>query len=350
MAALGTRVTTTTQDKLLPKVVDIILNSNVLATRVLGKASKFTGERMKFPVKYAKNTTGTSFAGFDTFSTAATDNRVNLEFVPKFYQMTVALPLDELSANATEEKVLDLAKLELASTAQDMADDIGTIFYSTGTGNSSKDFLGLEAIVDDGTNATTYGTLSRTTYNPQLRSTVTASSGTLSLLKMSTLYNAITSGAQKPTIGLTTEAIFSYYEQLLQPQERIAKDVSLMKSGGNMGKVGTGMIGGTGFTGLFYKGFPILADEKCTSGILYFVNEDFLDWYALPMAKTTPISFRSQDIDGNDYSDVTGLGFSWSDWVKPTNSASIVGHIYLGGELISANPKRHGKLTGITGV
>ena len=346
---MGTRVTTTTQDKLLPKMVDTILNSNVFATRVLSKASKWTGERMKFPVKHSKNVTGTSFGGFDTFSTAATDNRVNLEFVPKFYQMTVALPLDELSVNATEEKVIDLAKLELSSTAQDMADDIGTLFYGDGTGNSSKDFLGLEAIVDDATNAATYGTLSRSTYTT-LKSTVTASSGTLSLAKMSTLYNAATSGSQKPTLGLTTEVIFSLYEQLLQPQERIAKNVSMMKDGGNMGKAGTGMVGGTGFTGLFFKGFPILADEKCTSGVLYFVNEDFIDWYALPMSMTSAIKYRSQDIEGNDYSDVQGLGFSWSDWIKPTNAASVVGHIYLGGELISQNPKRHAKLTGITSV
>lgn len=344
---MGTRVTTTTQSKLLPKVVDTVLNSNVLATRVLSKAAKWNGERMKFPVKHAKNTTGTSFSGFDTLATSATDNRVNLEFVPKFYQMTVALPLDELSVNATEEKVIDLAKLEMASTAQDMADDIGTIFYGDGTGNSGKDFLGLEAIVDDGTNASTYGTLSRTTYNPQLRSTVTASSGTITLAKMSSLYNAAARGSQKPTLGLTTEAIFSFYESLLQPQERIAKDVSVMKATGNMGKVGQGFVGGTGFTGLFYKGFPILADEKCTSGVLYFVNEDFLDWYALPMAMTSPVKYRSQ-IEGNDYSEVEGLGFSWSDWIKPTNSASIVGHIYLGGELISANPRMHAKLTGIT--
>lgn len=349
MSALGTRVTTTTQSKLVPKVVDTILNSNVLATRVLSKAQKWNGERMKFPVKYAKNTTGTSFAGFDTFSTAATDNRVNLEFVPKFYQMSVALPLDELSANATEEKVLDLAKLEMQSTAQDMADEIGTLFYGAGTGNGSKDFLGLEAIVDDGTNASTYGTLSRSTYTT-LKSTVTASSGTLTLAKMSSLYNAATSGSQKPTLGLVSEAIFSLYESLLQPQERIAKDVSMMKSEGNMGKVGQGMIGGTGFTGLFYKGFPILADEKATSGVMYFVNEDFLDWYALPVAMTQPAQFKSADIEGNDYSEVLGLGFSWSDWIKPTNSASVVGHVYLGGELISANPKRHAKLTGITSV
>lgn len=349
MSALGTRVTTTTQSKLVPKLVDTILNSNVLATRLLSKASKFSGERMKFPVKYAKNATGTSFAGFDTFSTASTDNRVNLEFVPKFYQMTVALPLDELSANATEEKVLDLAKIEMASTAQDMADDIGTLFYGTGTGNGSKDFLGLEAIVDDGTNASTYGSLSRTTYST-LNSTVTASSGTLSLAKMSTLYNAASSGAQTPTLGVCSEAIFALYESLLQPQERIAKTVDVMK-GRNRGlNSGAGNIGGTGFTGLFYKGFPILADEKATSGVLYFLNEDFLDWYALPMAMTEAAKFRSADIDGNDYSEVQGLGFSWSGWIKPTNSASVVGHVYLGGELISANPKRHAKLTGITSV
>ncbi len=349
MAALGNRVTTTTQSHLLPKLVDTILNSNVLATRVLGKASSFNGERMKFPVKYSKNGTGTSFAGFDTFSTAATDNRINLQFVPKFYQMTVALPLDELSANATEEQTLNLAKIELASTAQDMADDIGTLFYSDGTGNSSKDFLGLEAIVDDGTNASTYGTLARSTYTT-LKSTVTASSGTLSLAKMSTLYNAATSGSQMPTLGLCTEAIFALYEQLLQPQERVVKTVSQFSSQGNMGKAGTGLTGGTGFTGLYFKGFPILADEKSPTGILYFVNENFLDFYALPMAKTTPVKFRSQDIQGNDYSSVEGLGFSWSDWVIPTNAAAVVGHVYLGGELISANPKRHAKLTGITSV
>lgn len=348
MSALGTRVTTTTQSKLMPKVVDTILNSNVFATRVLSSAKSYVGERMKFPVKYAKNTTGTSFAGFDTFATSATDNRVNLEFVPKNYQMTCALPLDELSANATEEQVLNLAKLELSSTAQDMADDIGTIFYADGTGNGSKDFLGLEAIVDDGTSAGTYGTLSRTTY-ATLKSTVTASSGTLTLAKMSTLYSNASSGSQTPTLGLVTETIFELYEQLLQPQERIAKNVSMMKAGGR-GLNSGGYVGGTGFTGLQYKGFPVLADEKCTSGVMYFINEDFINWYALPFAMTSPIKYKSQDIEGNDYSEVMGLGFSWSDWIKPINSASIVGHIYLAGELISENPKRHAKLTGITSV
>ena len=348
MSALGTRVTTTTQDKLIPKVVDTILNSNVFATRVLSKAKKYSGERMKFPVKYQKGTAGTSFAGFDTFSTSASTTRVNLEFVPKFYEHPISLPLDELSANATEERVLDLAKLEMASNAQDMADEIGTLFYGDGTGNGSKDFLGLEAIVDDGTNAATFGSLTRATYTT-LNSTVTASGGTISLAKMSTLYNAAASGSQTPTLGLTTEAVFNFYESLLQPQEQISKTVPMMKGRGSNGiNSNDGLIGGTGFVGLRFKGFPILADEKCTSQVLYFVNEDYIDWYALPMAMTEAAKYRSQDIEGNDYSNVQGLGFSWSGWIKPTNAAAVVSHMYLGGELISQNPKRHAKLTGIT--
>lgn len=338
---MANRLTTTTNNKLIPKVVDTVLGSNVLATRMLNNAQKWVGRQIEKSIKVEKNNLGGSFSGFDTFSTSAVDTRRKLVFDPKFYEIPVAIPLDELSVNRTDpNKLIDLATIEMASAAEDMADDIGTLFYSDGTGNSSKDFLGLEAIVDDGTNAATYGSLSRSTFTT-LKSTVTASGGTLSLAKMATLYNAITSGSVKPTLGVTTETVFSLYEQLLQPQERIMKDVPEMRAG---------LTGGTGFTGLYYKGFPIVADEKATSGVLYFLNEDFLEWRAVPMAETTPANFMVQDIEGNDYTNVKGLGFSWSGWIKPVNQASLVGHIYLGGEFWSSNPKRHGKLTGITSV
>jgi len=336
-------------------LIDTFLNSNVFATRQIGAAKRWSGERMKFPIKWKGNITGTSFAGYDTFSTAATDNRVNLEFVPKFYQITVTVPLDEVWVNNTDEKVMDLIGVEVVGSAQDMASDIGTIFYADGTGNGSKDFLGLEAIVDDGGDVATYGTLSRSTYTT-IQGTDTASSGTITLAKMSTLYNAASSGSQHPTCGFTTEAVFALYESLLQPQERIAKDVAMIKRQGNMGKEGTGFQGGTGFTGLFFKGFPVLADEKCSAGELYFINENFVDFFALDPSKASKaglaeaIPYKSVDIRGNDYSDMPGLGFCWSGWVKPTNSASIVGHVYLGGELIGSNPKRNAVLLDITSV
>ena len=338
-SSFGNRILTTTQDELLPRVLDTILNSNVFATRMLSSAKKWKGEQLKRAIKVSKNVTGTSFSGFDTFSTSATDNRVRLVFDPKFYQITVALPLTELSVNEVNAtKVIDLMSVELEGAAHDMADDIGDIFYGDGTGNSSKDPLGLGAIVDDGTDAATYGELTRADY-PTIDAISTASGGTLSLAKMATLYAAVKSGSQKPTVGFCDESVWALYEQLLQPQERINKTSGTSK----------GLTAGTGFVGLDYKGFPILSDEKCTAETLLFLNEDYIDWYALPVAMTEPIKYKTE-IEGNDYGQPLGLGFSWGGWIKPANSATVVGHIYLGGNLVSFNPKRHGKLTGITGV
>ncbi len=336
----GQRVQTTVQNKYLPFVVDTVLNSNVLFQRIVRGAKKWSGRTLRSPIKVSKNTTGQSFRGFDTFSTSSTDNRQFLEFTPSFYQISCALPGDELSVADTEDKVLNLMKLTIQSDTEDMADDLGTIFYSDGTGNSSKDPMGLGGIVDDGSALAAYGGLTRATYSPYLSSTVTSSSGTLTLAKMDTLNSAVTSGAQKPTAIYTTETIFNLYGQLLRPQEAIYKEATKMKGG---------LFGTTGFTALEFSGKPVIMDEKCTSGSMIFLNENFVDWYALPFFNAKPVSYKSQ-IEGNDYDAPVGLGFSWSDWIIPANSGSVVGHIYFGGQFITTNPKRHGKLTVITQI
>lgn len=333
----GQRVQTTVQTEYLPFVVDTVLNSNVLFQRIVRAAKKWSGRTLRVPVKVSKNGTGTSFRGFDTFSTAATDNRQFMEYTPSFYQITCALPGDELSVADTDAKILDLMKLTIQSDTEDMADDLGTIFYADGTGNGSKDPLGLAALVDDGTSVATIGGLSRATY-VTLKGTVTAQA-TLTLAAVDTLWINVTSGAQKPTAIYTTEAVFNYYGQLLRPQERITKDVGTVK----------GLSGGTGFTALYYNGKPILMDEKCTSGTFQMLNEDYLDFHALPYKFAKPVAYKSQ-IEGNDYEAPIGLGFSWSDWIIPANSASVVGHVYFGGQFITTNPKRHGKLTGVAGI
>lgn len=143
------RLDTTTNTKLLPKLVDTILRGNVLATRVLTAAQKWTSERIRKAIKTSKNDQGSSFSGFDSLSTAAVNTRQYLEFTAKFYQMPVVLPITELAINeADSDRRVRLAAEEMASSAEDMADDIGTIFYGAGTGNGVKDFLGLGAIVD----------------------------------------------------------------------------------------------------------------------------------------------------------------------------------------------------------
>ena len=342
-AAFGNRLVTTTRDKMLAKCVDTVLNSNILALRLLSKSKKWSGASIQVPIKYAKNTTGGSFSGLDTFSTSVTDNRVKAQFFPSFVHIDSVLPLTELSVNENSdqsEAIINLMSITLQSDTEDLADLVGDQMYGDGTGNSNKDILGLGAAVDDGTVTPTYGGLSRVTY-PTFASTVTASGGTISLDKLSALHDAVSSGTITPTLGVTTKAVFSLLEKLFVPQDRISKSVDMMRKG---------MTVGGGATAIFWRGVEIVADEKCPAGKLFLINEKYMDWYALPMAETVPIKYKRQ-IEGNDYEDTpVGYGFSFSDWITPTNAAAKIGHIYLGGNLVNRDPKRSGVLTGITGV
>lgn len=322
------------------QVVDTVLRGNTFATAMLAKTKKFRSSTMDFPIKYQKGVAGTSFSGFDVLPTSASDTRVLMVYTPRFYAINVALPGTEIAANNTIQKVMDLATVEMRSRAQDMADDIGTILYADGTGNSNKDFLGLGVVVDD---TLSIGGLSRSTY-ATLASTVTASSGTISLAKMRTLYNAIADATVIPTVSYTTYAITALYESLLQPQERIMKDVNIAAN----------FKGYTGFKSLEFAGLPVISDRKCTTGVLFFLNEEYLDFYALPTAIPQfggePAPIASKLFVGNSYNEVGSLGFSWTGWIKSTNQFAFNSYITLGGNLITDNPRRHGKLTGITSV
>ena len=339
------RLNTLTNTYLLPKVADQVLRENPLTERILTSPTKWRGEQINKSIKVIKNPNGTSFTGFQTLPTQAVNTRQKLLFPAKFYEIDVTIPFTDIAVNMTDDdRILDLAEAEMTSSAEDMADSIGNLFYSDGTGNGSLDFNGLGNIVDDGTAAATYGGLSRTTY-PVLQSTNTASGGTLSLTKMATLYNNITDGTIMPTMGTCDRPTYSYYEQLIEPKNRLY--VTLPEVRGNK----KGLAGTAGFTTLDYKGFPIVPDRKATTGALFFLNEDFLEFRAIEKyPEAEPVKFAEKEFEGNDYENVKGLGFHWTGWVKPTNQQAYVGRVVLAGEFWSPIPRRQGKLTGITGI
>lgn len=349
--AYNNTVDTLTLEDIVPQVVDTVLRTNTFATLMLTKPKKFRAATQDFPIKYQTGTAVQSFQGFDTLPTSFTDTRVLMKYNPKFVTANVALAVTDIAANATDRQVLSLVEVEMMSRAQDLADGIGTQLYGDGTGNASKDLLGLGAIVDDATSVSTIGGLSRSTYTT-LKSTVTASGGTLTLYKMRTLYNAIGDAGAWPTLGLTTFTIWSLYEQLLVPQERIHKDVVIAPN----------YKGFTGFNiksnGLAFAGVTIVPDRKCTSGVFFLLNEEHVKFYALDVLEGAgtnsmvgkPVKVGGKLFVGNQYDQAENLGFFWSGWIKATNQLAYNSFIVLGGNLLTDNPRRHGKLTSVTTI
>lgn len=336
-------VDTLTLEEIVPRVVDTVLRGNVFATKMLSKTKRFGAATMDFPIKYQVGTAIQSFLGFDALPTSFTDTRVLMKYNPRFSAANVALAGTDIAANNTAAKVLDLTEVEMISRAQDLADGIGSMLWGNGTGNNNKDFLGLGAIVDNGNSVATIGGLSRSTYTT-LQSTVTVAS-TLSLATMRTLYNAIADATVVPTRAYTDYPTWALYEQLLQPQEKIYKEVNIVPN----------YKGYEGFSGLMYAGLEMVPDRKATAGYLYFLNENYLDFYGLDVALDAyegakKVEVASKLFSGNSYNEVSNLGFYWTGFIKSNTQFAWNSFIILGGNLCTDNPRRHGVLTGITGV
>lgn len=294
-------------------------------------------------IKFQVGTAIKSFIGFDDLPTSFTDTRVLMKYNPRFVTANVALAGTDIIANNTQQKVLDLTKVEMISRAQDLADSIGNMFYGTGTGNNNKDFLGLGALVDNGNTVSTIGGLLRSTY-PTLQSTVTAAP-TLSFAVLRTLFNGISDATVVPTRIYTDYPSWALFEQLLQPQEKIFKEVNSSPN----------YKGYEGFGGLMFAGLEIVPDRKCTTGYLYMLNEDFLDFYGLDsdlsaFEGSKKVDVASKLFVGNSYNEVSNLGFYWTGFIKTNNQFAFNSFIVLGGNLLTDNPRRHGVLTGITGI
>lgn len=338
-------VTTTTNQYLAPRWVDQILRDNLFFAKMLKSPERWRGSQMLFPMKYQKGIASVAFNGFDLLPITQQPVSVNMTFYPTFVATNVALAGSDLSVNQAEGnaalQTLRLMDTMMKSRAQDAADDIGNYFQGTGSANGGKAPMGLTGIVDDGTNLSSYGGLARATYTG-LNATVTASGGTISLLKVRQNNNSVSDGPVTPDTVITDYTTWAYFEQLQTPFQR-----NNYTSYKNM------EAGVSGYQKQYWGGMEIFRDKKITTGNFYQLNTDFLKFYALKWWEGKAITPSTKDIVGNVYESNTydpASAFTWTGWIRAYNMGAINGFMILGGQLICVDPFRNGVITGITGV
>lgn len=336
-------VTTTTNQYLAPFWVDLILRDNYFYGKLMQKTKKWDGSQMLFPIKYQKGVASVAFNGFDLLPITQQPVSVNMTFYPTFVATNVALAGSDLSTNATPMATLKLMKVTMESRSQDAADDLGNFLQGDGTSFGGKAPMGLTGAVDNGTVLPTYGGLSRASYSG-LNSTVTASGGTISLVKVRTLWNNISDGPVIPNFIITDYTVWGYFEQLQTPFQRNNQDFSP-----NMRTTAST----SGYSEQRWDGMIISRDKKITSGYFYMLNLDYLNWYALKWWEGQSVTPKAKDIKGNVYEDsiyAPGDTFTWTGMIKAYNQGTVNGFMIVGGQLINLAPFRNGVLTGITGV
>lgn len=339
----GVNITTTTNQFLAPFWVDLVLRDNYFFGKIMQKTKKWDGSQMLFPIKYQKGVASVAFNGFDLLPITQQPSTVNMTFYPTFVATNVALAGSDLSVNNTSMQRLKLIKVMMESRSQDGADDIGNFLQGDGTSFGGKAPMGLAGAVDNGTVLPTYGGLSRASYTG-LNSTVTASGGTISLVKVRTLWNAISDGPVIPNFIITDYTTWGYFEQLQTPFQRNNQDFS----------PGERTVASTsGYSEQRWDGMIISRDKKIPTGYFYMLNLNFLNWYGLSWWEGEKVSPKAKDIKGNVYEDsiyAPGDAFTWTGMIKAYNQGTVNGFMILGGQLINLAPFRNGVLTGITGV
>lgn len=363
------RVNDITYQKILPRVTDQINNSNIFASILLNKPGEWGGgPYITAPIMIANSQTGGSFSGLDIAPTAPTNNTRHLRWAPSAFRQTITYPDLDRVVNANKMA----GAISLVSNLMDQArisasQSLGQIFYGNGAG---KDFDGLGAIIDNGSNTASYGGLSRSQY-PMLNADITpVNAGTLSLNYMALEYDNISagsSGSESPTFIITSKNGWSIVEQLLHPQVTNFYNGSQIRAfDANRGGVPAAQVSDqrltalAGFNSIEYRATPVYKDDLADDGSMYFINFNYMKFKRLidPELKQiegdvkTIRGFYGGAPEGDGEGGRGGVKFpsvwQFRPWMSPVNQNGKVAMLMAFGQFICEQPRRNGKLTGIT--
>ena len=304
-------ILSTTLKNYIPKLTDNIFSARPLfyaltngqtIRRVSG------GSNIVVPVIYGTNSTAGSYSGRDTIDTTAQTGISAAEYEWKQYAATVTISGIEEAKNNGEAEIIDLLEGKIFQTQETVIENMNTMFWADGTGNSSKDWNGLGNIV--GAVGQSLGGIDPgDSGNSFWASTEVNQNGAITIASMANIYNTISVGNDQPTIGITTQALYEKYEALLESQIRYTD---------------TDMADG-GFQNLLFKGAPVTFDDACSSGQFLFLNTKYLQLVA--------------------HSDVW---FKPTPFVRPTNQDAVFSQLLCYGQLTCSNRARQGFMYGAT--
>lgn len=269
------------------------------------------GETIVEPLLTGENSTVSSYSGYDIIDTTPQDNITAAEYNWKQVAGSVSISGDEEFKNSSSRaKVISLLEGKIKDLEIAMELDLNEQIYSDGTGNGGKDITGLNLAVENGAAWSSYGGIDSNTYT-YWRNTWLAEAGALDLASMRNVFNSSSRGNSKPELIVTTQDVFEDYEALALANNEISRPDT--------------RLGDAGFVNLTFKMVPIVFDEDCPTGVMLFLNPNFMKW-----------------IVGR------GRNFVATPFQRPKDQDAKVSQILLYAQLILTNRKRQGRLDGIT--
>jgi hypothetical protein len=264
-----TKLITTTLQNLPAEVFDAVSTNNALLYMLQkrGNLKIVSGGRsFTHPIYYKANTSFKSYAKTDTIDTPLMDDLTRAEYPIKIIAGSVVISLLEEAMNSgNKEKLIDLVEETVTRAKISMAEVMGDQVFGSGAGDNDMDGLQHLISTSPSTQTDVGGINPSTTDNEfwqnQIGTTADFSAtAATSLGKMSALVANCTFGRQGPRVVITTKTLYSEYEGLLTSNIRYV----------------TTELADAGFQHLAYQTMPLIFDDNCPSGGMYFVDTDNL--------------------------------------------------------------------------
>jgi len=329
MAALDyDNLSALTRDKYIPLLVDNIFDSNILTHRMLRKSkAAASGNKVLQPLEYAMAEAKGFYSGYDVLDTSPTEVFTDAAYDWVQGYATISISGKEEALNDGPERVIDLLEAKVKNAEKSIKDLFGDQLYSDNSGSAVttpaaaqvSGFLGLQHIMKvdrplGGIDSTdyTWWDAKVSANSPALTYTNMVNSANAAYIHkvIRDMYGQCTVDNDHPTLIVTTQVVFDIYEETLAAQKRFgASSKSLADAG---------------FQNLMYRGTPIVVDDHCPGGHMYFLNEKYLQ-------------FRHH----------RKRNFAFEGFQKPINQDASVAKILWLGALTCSNASRQGIVTGL---
>ena len=264
-----TKLITTTLQNLPAEVFDAVSTNNALLYMLQkrGNLKIVSGGRtFTHPIYYKPNTSFKSYAKTDTIDTPLMDDVTRAEFPIKIIAGSVVVSLLEEAMNAGQkEKLIDLVEETVTRAKISMAEVMGDQVFNDGTGANDVDGLRLLINSSPSTQTDVGGIDPSAAGNEYWRNQIGttadfSATAAITFAKMSALVAECTFGRQGPRVVITTKTLYSEYEALLTSNIRYV----------------TTELADAGFLHLAYQTMPLIFDDNCPSGGMYFIDTDNL--------------------------------------------------------------------------
>jgi hypothetical protein len=309
------QIVASTWEQVKPVLNDNITTKNALLAALESKSSVRIegGRELKRPILYALNDTVGSFSGWDTINTDPQDGFGDAVYTWRRQGGSIVISGEDLDLNNGREQIFNLLTAKIEQLMVSVETDFNTQLWADGTGNGGKDFLGVQAIVDDTSILGGIDPATETWWKSHVEAGPADLTDFTGIELINNVLNTLQLANSKPDFLFTTQVNYEAIDALAIPNIRFTDT--------KMADLGFEAVAHRGAQIVFESASPA-GGGGADGGPIWFINSNFLEFvkHSRTWLKRTPM-------------------------MQPVNQDGFISLIVSSGNLITGTRRAHGVIT-----